>query len=588
MNIKKKLAFSFAAVLLLTLIVGVISWIELTTTNKTYETLINDRVQKILQVKDLKYFAANEAKNVRAYLLTGNQKHYESYENDHKQFASIIQQLQPTVLTEQGKELVGKLNQLEQQYTIVVANIAEYKKRNDVAAYTRLVEEECVPLALALADKAEELENYQNSALAMTQIETSNQVESIKSIIVISVILALLLGTVLAYLITQMISRPVIQVANSAKRIAAGDLTVADLDIKQKDEIGEMARAFNDMKNHLRLLLQKINHNALEVAFVSRELSEGSEQSVMASNQIAEAVQQISGSADLQVVKMAENKQAMEESALSLQRIAQSAAITAESSEQAMQQAEQGSRLLGETVGQMRQIHVTIEESASVIYDLGEQSKQIDKITQFIKEIAQQTNLLSLNASIEAARAGEQGRGFAVVASEVKKLAEQTGEASEQIASGIKKMVDTISEAVGVMKKGSVEMQTGTDYMNRTGEAFETVYSAIRNVAGQVQKVSVATEELSVVTDQLVVSEQQLVGMSNGISDHSQSVAAVCEEQLASMEEISASAEALNHMAEELKSEIRRFKFEEVQEVALNEAMPPYGKPQQLGTAFIR
>lgn len=563
MNIGKKLSFSFAVVLLLALAVGLIGMVELSSLKNSYQSLIDDRVGKIMHVKDLKYIAADQTKNVRGYLLTGSAQQWDAYMSQRAAFASVMSALESTLQTEESKRLAGRLVEMEAQYAQVVAEIATYKQRNDVQTYTRLVEEKCVPMALALAATADELEQYQRSLLEQSKTELAAKVGEIQTVLLATLLTALAVGMVLAYIITRMISRPVVQVARSAKQIAEGDLTGADLLVRQRDEIGEMARDFNTMKKQLRTLMQSIHRNAQEVAGASRDLSSGAEQATQGSNQIAEAIQDISGSATGQLDRIQENQHAMQESSEGLQRIAQSAAITAESSEQAMVQAEQGSSLLGDTIGQMRQVNAMIEESAAVIYELGEQSKQIDKITQFIRDIAQQTNLLSLNASIEAARAGEQGKGFAVVAEEVKKLSEQSGQASEQIAKGITRMVGTIAKAVDSMKQGSGALQEGTRLMDRTGEAFEVVYKSIRIVAEQSQEVSAATEELSAVTDQLLTSETQLVGLSGAITAESQNVAAVCEEQLASMEEMSASAEALNRMAAELMAEIERFRFEE-------------------------
>ncbi|GKS11649.1 hypothetical protein YDYSY3_26490 [Paenibacillus chitinolyticus] len=562
MKFKQKLALSFAAVLLLTFVVGAIGLYQLTSVNKVYQSLINDRVEKILIIKDLGTTAAEETKNVRGYLLTGNEEHFKSYEQGRQTFKADLSKLQANIHQDKSKELAARLSSLEEQYAGVVAEIAAYKKVEDIRNYTRLVEEKCVPMARQLADTAAELEEFQQSQLNQSVQETSQKVSDIKTLLWATVLVALVAGVVLTYLITRMIARPVTLVAQAAKRIAEGDLTGDDVRLRQKDEIGQLAGAFNEMKANLRTLLAKINRNAVEVAAASKELSDGSEQAVTGAQQVAESMQDISGTADRQVNQLRENKQAIEESAQSIQRIAESASITVESSEQAALQAEEGRKLLGETVVQMQQIRTTIEHSAEVIHDLGEQSRNIEKITAFIQDIARQTNLLSLNASIEAARAGEHGKGFAVVAGEVKKLAEQTGEASEQIAKGIQRMVQTVAQSVTAMNRGSAEVEAGTRVMNRTGEAFNGIYQAIGAVTGQVQEVSAATEELSAAMEQLLKAEEQLAGLSGDISGHSQSVAAVCEEQLASMEEISASSDALSHMAKELQDEIQKFKFE--------------------------
>ncbi|ANY66747.1 chemotaxis protein [Paenibacillus sp. BIHB 4019] len=565
MNIRKKLITGFAAVLLLTLAVGMISWFQFTALDKAYQNLLSDRVQKILWVNELKQHSTDQSNRVGGYIITRNSLQLDKYEEDRMLFAKTMKLLEASIENPVSIELAAKLKQLEAEYKTVSQEMIAAKEQDNMDEVVTLVETKGSPIAEQLIETADQLVDFQQSQLSEGQATLTKEVGEVQSIIMTTIVVAMVLGIALAVLIGQIIARPVQKVALAARQIADGDLTGADIVLRQKDEIGAMALDFNKMKHHLRQLMQTINHNAMEVEAASKELSGGAEQAVMASNHIAESVQQVSEASDQQSASITENKQAIEESAISIQRIADSAAVTSESSELALQQAERGSALLGETIGQLKQLHLTIDQSAAVIYELGEQSRAIEGITQFIREIANQTNLLSLNASIEAARAGEGGRGFAVVAGEVKKLAEQTGEASDKIAVFIRAMVDKVNGAVVSMQKGSGEVESSTAYMNQTGEAFEQVYAAIRTVTSQVQEVSASAEQLAASTEQQLATEEQLVVLANNISDNSQSVAAVCEEQLASMEEISASAEALSQMANVLRGEIQKFTFEKEQ-----------------------
>ncbi|GIP28920.1 methyl-accepting chemotaxis protein [Paenibacillus sp. J23TS9] len=563
MKFKQKLSLSFAAVLVITIIVGTIGWVQLSIANTSYRMLIDDRVAKMLLAKDLGRIAALEAENVRGYLLTGNEEHFTNYENNRKQFNKAESEVEALNKTGKGKEISDQLAELEQQYAVIVDEIAAYKKKNDVAAYTRLVEEKCAPMVRKMTAAAAELENYHQNQLDADLQKTREQEQKTKTVLGITVLLSLAVGIVMAYLMIRMISRPVALIARSAQQIAAGDLTGADMNIRQKDEIGGMARSFDEMKHHLKQLMLQIDRHAAEVVSASGELALGSEQTVLASQQITESMQEVSTAAENQMARMKENKASMEESASSLKRIAESASITVESAETVQQQSEKGLGLLEETVSQMQQIQSVMEESRAAVNDLGHRSHEIEKITLFIKEIADQTHLLSLNASIEAARAGEHGRGFAVVAGEVKKLADQVGMASEQIGGGIRNMVGNISKSVDAMQRGSDQLEKGAQSMQQTGQAFHQIYASIQTVAGQAQEVSASTEELSALTEQMLVSEEHMVELSSYIAGQSQSVAAVTEEQLATMEDISVSTGSMSGMAKGLQMEIRRFQYED-------------------------
>ncbi|WP_181438541.1 methyl-accepting chemotaxis protein [Paenibacillus sambharensis] len=561
MNIRRKLMGSFAAVLLLTMIVGAVSWTEMNEMNDSYETLISDRVAKILLIKDLKHGVVEQGKHATGYMLTGNTAYLDWYESERTRFSSNMKALQEVQVLDEAIRLASKLESLEEQYAEAVSEIVSYRQAGDMNRVIRMVEEDSSSIVQQIELTASELEAFQRKQMETTLAETAGEVRMVQVTVLATVIAALLAGIVLSLLVTRAIARPVKLVAQAARRIADGDLRDADLHVRQRDEIGQLAGAFNEMKRNLSSLMLAVHHNAAQVAAASKELSEHSAQAVQASNHIAEAVQGISQSADHQASRMRDNKQGLEDSSTALLRIAQSATSTAESSEEAIQQAEGGKRLLADTAAQMRNVQMTMEQSAEAVYNLGEQSRQIHEITQFIREIAEQTNLLALNASIEAARAGEHGQGFAVVAAEVKKLADQAGEASSQVGSGIDRMVGTINQAVEAMRRGGGELQAGTSIMNRTGEAFDAVYDAIRHVAAQAEEVSAATEELSAVTGQLLESEHQVAELSEHISGQSQTSAAVCEEQLASMEEVAVSADSLNRMAQQLREELGKFKL---------------------------
>ncbi len=562
MKVLTKLISGFTAVLFLTMAVSAISWFQLTSLNQAYQDLLNNRVQGIITVNNLKELTMSEFSYVRGHLITGSQSQWDNYEADRQLFADSVKQLEAAFITPQALELLAELKQLEADYNAAALEFIAAKQLDDMEQVSYLLETKGMPIAESFLSAADQLEEFQTGLLNKDRAALTEQVTGVQTVILMTSIIALVLGIALALLIGQMIARPVQKVSRAARQIAEGDLTGEDIVLRQKDEIGAMALDFNRMKLNLRQLMRIINQNAIEVEAASKELSGGAEQAVMASNHIAESVQEVSEASDQQSTSINENKQAIEASAISIKRIADSATVTSESSEHALQQAERGSKLLNETMNQMKQLNLTINQSAAVIYELGEQSRAIEGITQFIREIANQTNLLSLNASIEAARAGDGGRGFAVVAGEVKKLAEQTGDASDQIARSIRTMVDKVNGAVESMQKGSDEVETSADYMNQTGEAFKQVYAAIRTVTGQVQEVSASAETLAASAEQQLATEEQLVVLANNISGSSQSVAAVCEEQLASMEEISASAEALSQMTNVLRDEIQKFTFE--------------------------
>jgi len=504
--------------------------------------------------------SAQEAKAVRGYLVSGDDSDFKSYEESKSKFLELLNQMQQITKSREAQTLLQQLNQLHIEYEEVAKQMAAYKKQGNVEGYIALMKEKGTPIGVKFAEKAQQLEKYQQDSLHKGSQETSAKVSNVKSVVLMISIVTLVIGMLIAFYISRIISKPVIAVAEAAKQIAEGDLSISDIHIKNRDEIGEMARSFNHMKQNLRELIRKVSISSEQVAASSEELYAGSEQSAEAANQVATSIQEISGATDAQMKSMEENRKAMEESAAGLQRIAESASTVLESSTEVLHEAEQGNEVIVKTIRQMESINLSVQEAAAVIKDLGENSKQIGKIIEVISDIANQTNLLALNAAIEAARAGENGKGFAVVADEVRKLAEQSKQSSEQIAVLIQNIQENTRHAVSVMEKGTEEVKSGSAIVHQAGEAFHHILDSIQQVTNQVQEVSAATEEISASTEQLTASIDQITRISTDISMNTQAVAAASEEQLASMEEITASADSLSKLAQELQNEVTKFK----------------------------
>jgi methyl-accepting chemotaxis protein len=208
----------------------------------------------------------------------------------------------------------------------------------------------------------------------------------------------------------------------------------------------------------------------------------------------------------------------------------------------------------------MSSISNTVNDLAKVIKGLGDRSQEIGQIVEVITGIAQQTNLLALNAAIEAARAGEHGRGFAVVADEVRKLAEQSAESAQQITNLIGTIQADTSTAVNVMDSTIQEVSSGIGVVNTAGEAFNRIENLINTVAKQIQEVSAASQQMSVGAMQVVKAIDEISDVSEKTAAGTQNVSAAAQEQLASMEEISASSSSLSKMATELQTLVSRFK----------------------------
>jgi methyl-accepting chemotaxis protein len=311
------------------------------------------------------------------------------------------------------------------------------------------------------------------------------------SVFVVGIALSLLVSIFMARLIIS----PIEQTINGIKDITRGDLTNR-VKIESDDEIGEIARHFNKS-------IDRLYDTITSVAKSSSLVSEAAHTLDTATEQMATGVEQAAS----QVNSVAT---ASEEMSTTSSEIAQNCAVAAKSSEKANNAAVTGESIIQETVMVMNRINKRVKESSEIIKQLGARSEQIGEVVDLINDIADQTNLLALNAAIEAARAGEHGRGFAVVADEVRKLAERTTEATKEIGSTIEAMQLETKSAVNSMDEGVKEVETGTAETGKSGDALRDILKQITTVTTEINQIAVASEQQTATTDEIARNIQQI------------------------------------------------------------------------------
>ena len=310
-----------------------------------------------------------------------------------------------------------------------------------------------------------------------------------------SAVFGALLAFILGLIISRSISVPVNTLAGQARLVADGDLRVV-IDHRSGDEVGALSEAFRTMTENLRVTICKVSDSSIQVASASNQLNVSSEHIAAGAEEVA--------------AQSATVATAGEEMAATSGDIAQSCQKAAEGAKMASQTASDGAIIVERTVAVMGQIAVKVQESAKTVESLGARSEQIGAIIGTIEDIADQTNLLALNAAIEAARAGEQGRGFAVVADEVRALAERTTRATKEIGEMIKTIQRETRGAVVAMEEGVCQVEAGTEEAAKSGQALQEILSQINDVATQVNQIATAAEEQTATTSEISSNIHQI------------------------------------------------------------------------------
>ncbi len=343
--------------------------------------------------------------------------------------------------------------------------------------------------------------------------------------------LAVIAAFVASISLIRMITAPLQQAGEVAEQIAEGDLTIV-LPVTSDDEIGVIGTSINHISKHLSGIVAHITEASCSIASAGVQLQGNTERIAVNLNEV-----------ESQTISLGT---ASEEMAATSADIARNCHMAASNSAHASKEAQAGVSVVNETIADMQRIAERVRSSATTVELLGQRSEQIGAIVGTIEDIADQTNLLALNAAIEAARAGEQGRGFAVVADEVRALAERTTRATHEISDMIKRIQSETLSAVTAMETGVAEVERGMETSRRSEEALEGILSSINEVTNQIDQIATAAEEQTATTQEIASNIHRVTTVLD-TSSHS------------SRENAQAVAQ-LTKLAEELLQLVRKFK----------------------------
>jgi len=331
------------------------------------------------------------------------------------------------------------------------------------------------------------------------QAATANFRGAVTTMIVVLVAGAAIGGSLAFFLIRGILGavRPLVV---RAKAIAARDLSGEPLVVKTRDEIGQLVVSVNEMCASLNGLVSEVRTSASEVAAAATEVAASSEELNHGISEQSDQLRQVSS--------------AVEEISASIGEVADKSTNAAKDAGNAGEVAEQGALVVSNTVNGMQQINETVSATARAVDSLGDRSQKIGEVVDVINEIAEQTNLLALNAAIEAARAGEHGRGFAVVADEVRKLADRTTKATQEIGESIRAIQSETSEAVKRMSDGTEHVRTGVELATQAGSHLQTIVTSSREVARLIESIAAASEQQSVASNEISGSVEQIASLS--------------------------------------------------------------------------
>jgi len=537
-NIKlgPKLISSFLTVALIATAIGIFGFFQIHKISNADSVLYEKGLDPIKSIANISSDFQRIRVNTRSIVLENDPKEIERFEARIKDFRSKIDiamtELEKHLPDTEAKKLFEVFNESRKAYSphlVQILALAQANKDAEAIEYMK---------GAALKTERAEIQAIDNLIIYLGKsgkaIADQNAVTAARSglIMICAAVLGSIIAFVLGLIISRSISIPINTLAGLARQVAEGDLRV-NFAYRSGDEVGALSEAFRTMTENLRNTISRVSETSSQVA--------------SAANQLNSTAEQIATGAEEVAAQSATVATAGEEMSATSGDIAQNCQMAAEGAQRASQAAYSGAEVVAKSVKVMGQIAEKVQESAKTVESLGARSDQIGAIIGTIEDIADQTNLLALNAAIEAARAGEQGRGFAVVADEVRALAERTTRATREIGEMIKAIQNETKGAVAAMEQGVSQVEAGTVEAEKSGQALQEILQQVNDVAMQVNQIATAAEEQTATTSE--------------ISSNMHQITEVVQQTSRGAHESATAAMQLNGNAEELQRLVRQFKL---------------------------
>ncbi|MBS4200612.1 methyl-accepting chemotaxis protein [Bacillus sp. FJAT-49732] len=552
-----KILFGFSIVIFLFISFSAYNIISVINVNSSTKSIINKDLQLLIADEQLATTMANRIGVARGYIMDGDSNYKKEF-NDYTELGKYYEQMARNVgVTKEFDELIKRTVAWRTYITEHVFD--EYDRGNEEMAKQNY---------LKVRQEAKEImSGYEKLALEKeSRIQDQGQLiisngQNTFRVSIIFTALVILVSIVAALITATLITTPIKKVMERMKLIASGDLSQESLITKSRDEIAQLVVSTNEMNDRIRELIREINVVSGTITGQSEELTQSANEVNAGSQQIAATMQELATGTETQATSASELAAIMVSFADKVQEAKENGEHIQHASTGVLEMTNVGRSLMENSSEQMTKIDHIVQDSVLKVKGLDSKSQEISKLVGVIQEIADQTNLLALNAAIEAARAGEQGRGFAVVADEVRKLAEQVSASVSDITDIVVGIQNESSVVTASLQDGYKEVAQGTSQIVATQETFNGISSAVSEMATNIKTVfenilTIAANSEKMhesITDIAAISEESAAGVEQ--------TSASSEQISSSMEEVANSSTDLAKLAENLNDLINRFKL---------------------------
>lgn len=555
-SLKTKLLVAFGILVILSGTLGTLNYYTIKGSNATTEKVMNEQIPTLIDVEEISSKMFEASSLVQGYILLDDSFIKEEYRQAIVELEAVENNIIAAYDSEELQALVAKRVEWAEDMEDA---ISKHDSEDENGALQALIDGNKTS-----RDIQEAYEAYADETEAAVLANGKSMISTGDTNRIVTLILSCIVfmgGIIIAIIMARLITAPIKQVMNRMNKLAEGDLSQKPLEAKSKDEIAQLINATNTMTSNNRELVSEISGVSESVSSQSEELTGSANEVKEGTEQVSITMEELANGSEMQANTVSDLANTMTAFNQYVEEASQEGKLVEKNSQHVLEKTNEGSQLMDLSTQQMAKIDHIVKDAAQKMEVLDKQSQEISKLVEFVSGIAEQTNLLALNAAIEAARAGEAGKGFAVVADEVRKLAEQVASSVQDItgiATNIQMESGTVAESLGT---GYKEVEEGTQQLLKTSETFNEIREAVTSMVTNINHVSERLVELNNGSQKMHGSVEEIASVSEESAAGIQETAASTEQSSSSMDEIATNSRQLAEYAENLNSLVNRFKI---------------------------